>query len=530
MRLSRIWNLLGRFGQGRGFSGVVIIDSSTRLAWFIDNGIFRPLDRNLASKDYFITSLLLPKSVIYGSLSINESEVGDDLSEFIELKAYEEMGLDQSLDYLIVPYEKSPQTGVSSADATLYEIYVTEREALKRLYRELLGQWPFIDLLIFPPHLYAFLYYREIIRPKGAHIFVHLGREDLFVTIYENGAYRYSKSLKLNLTLMHERYCDAIGEKITFDDFLQLLACNEEERQSRDPLGALTRVLSELFLALSDVLVHAKRLYMIDLYEALYFDSEIGQIDGIDYFSQNYLGVSIATIPAPFPSHETAGFVVEPTHRPPLIIMLAAMAASETIAGEIGVQIPNFTIFPRPPALYQRDGGRLILSIAASLLLVVGYPGVLWLHDQLILKKELASLERRDRQLADEVAAFEAKISQRQDQHHQIEQQIAAEEALFKERELLITKVHEMSSSYIPKAATLTDFFTFFSRFGAKLEILSFTQESIIFYLYTKEAGKMTGLIRQFVLSHPDYKIKTDGLVFDLNTSLYKSTVTVRIR
>ena len=166
----------------------------------------------------FIISYVTNKDMIIASLDVGEGIDEDELEETLHMQAYEELGLDEELEYTI-KYEKQE----SEEYSTVYNLFITETDILEEKFFPLVEETKYIDLLIPAPLLYKTLYANNVLESQNAHCYIYFTMNDAFVTIYKDGAFIYSKSVEFSLTQIYEKYCALIGEKFLKKSFLKHL-------------------------------------------------------------------------------------------------------------------------------------------------------------------------------------------------------------------------------------------------------------------------------------------------------------------
>ena len=71
---------------------------------------FKPLKKLVYNPSNFITSYIGNKDLITTTVTLSRSIPDEDISDILDIKAYEELGLDQASDY-IISYVESEQGG-----------------------------------------------------------------------------------------------------------------------------------------------------------------------------------------------------------------------------------------------------------------------------------------------------------------------------------------------------------------------------------------------------------------------------------
>jgi hypothetical protein len=134
----------------------------------------------------FITSYVSNKDIISTTIHLSRSIPQEDIADILEIKAYEELGLDQASDYIISSTEVE-----NGGEEREFHLFVAEPEVLDKLFLPIKQETKYIDLIIPAPLLYKTLYKKEILNDSGTHCFMYFTQKDAFVTFYKNGEYLY---------------------------------------------------------------------------------------------------------------------------------------------------------------------------------------------------------------------------------------------------------------------------------------------------------------------------------------------------
>ena len=80
---------------------VVTLNAYTGKGYAFKNDLFKPLDKPTYNTSNFITSYVNNKDIISTTVNISRNIPEEDIADILDIKAYEELGLDQANTYII---------------------------------------------------------------------------------------------------------------------------------------------------------------------------------------------------------------------------------------------------------------------------------------------------------------------------------------------------------------------------------------------------------------------------------------------
>ena len=132
---------------------IITLNAYTDKKYIYKSDTFKPLNKLSYNTSNFITSYISNKDLISASVNISRSIANEDIAGILDIKAYEELGLDQASNYTI-SYVESEHSG----EEREYHIFVAEPEVLDELYLPIKTETKYIDLILPAPLLYKVLY------------------------------------------------------------------------------------------------------------------------------------------------------------------------------------------------------------------------------------------------------------------------------------------------------------------------------------------------------------------------------------
>ncbi len=463
-----------------------------------------------SKKDSFFISYVPSKDIISATIEISRSIAEDDLQDAIEIKVYDELGLDSAIDYSITFIE------MDSPDIKnrLYNVFVIDKNLINERLLPIKKETKYIDYVTGAPFLIKSLYNKSFLESEGVDCFIYFQKEDAFLAIYQDGKYLYSKSLHYSLTQINEKFSELLGERIDEEDFYKLLTTEGLKNTNLEFQKYLMQLFGEIFLYINDVIVYAKRSYDIEHIDKLYIGSEIGELLGIDEYAQSYLGLDSMQFNFSIAINSKEWYI-DQIH---ILMILTALSYFDEKDDSL-----NFSPFKRPPPISKRASGKLITTFIFSLIISLAYPGYqlgysYFLQMKIYTKsKELRDLRIKNQKIKNELAKLnkEKKL---------IMTKVQKESKKFEFRKRLLKEIYAKKIAYPMKALIMGELFEKTSKSGSKINNLEFKDKAFVFDIQNKSDKKITELIKDFTNLNK-YKINTDKIYKDDKKNIYFSKI-----
>lgn len=307
-----------------------------------------------------IISFIQLDDLVIENVEINRFLDGNDAYEAIELKLFDELGLEPSLEYKIC-YEEAGISVDDNPETKRYHAYVAAYQAIEQRLSNISGRYT--DFVFLPQTAIKTLFTKNFLSDSATFAFIYLYNDSAYLCVYQNGNYTYSKTIRASIKTLGDRFSEHLGERVGLDDFIKILTNIDFREKKQEYAVGFKALIGEFFASISDVLVHAKRINQINGYEAIYIATEHGNIANITEIAKEYFET-------PFKHFEfnlglkTDGFVDMSTK-----LMLFAYTHDIEHYKHL-----NFSTFMRPPPFLKRYAGKFIVASAASLLLAFAYP------------------------------------------------------------------------------------------------------------------------------------------------------------
>lgn len=483
--------------KSKSFSSIISVDPITLNSYEFFRNEIKVNKLEKTKKDSFIISYVPSKDIITATIDMNRNIPEDDLKDAIEIKVYDELGLDSTINYSITYLE----TENNDSNNRTFNVFVIDSTLVDERLSPIQKHTKYIDYATGAPFLIQSLYKKALVEPDGVDCFVYFQKEDAFLAIYRDGEYLYSKSLHYSLTQINEKFCELLGERIDDNDFGKLLTQEGLKGTNLDYQQYLMKLFGEIFLYINDVLVYAKRSYDIDSVNRLYIGSEIGEFLGIEEYAQSYLGLDAHNFNFSIAINSKEWYI-DQIH---ILMILTAQSYFEEKDDSL-----NFSPFRRPPPLSKRPSGKLLGVFAASLILSCAYPAYQLGYSyflQLKLNKQtkiFINLHKKTSAIKNELASIKQKKKK-------IDALFKKENKKFEFRKKLLTQIYAKKISYPMKATLLAEFFEISNKYKSKIDSVDFKDDKFVFNIQNKNDKKITEFIKDLTTLNK-YNINTDKI------------------
>ena len=469
----------------QSFTSVISVDPYKR-EYF--KGTASHLEKNLHPtylKDQYVVSYLGAKSFISSLISVSKNIPEDDLPDIIENKVYEDLALDMAISYKISYIEA--YNNIDEANR-FFHVFIVDPLTLDEDFQDTVSDIKYIDQIIPVALLFKTLYSRELLDSHEVHCFIYLQKNDAFLTIYSESEFTYTKSIKFSLGELHQRFCELLGEQISYEIFSQLLSNEGLATKNNEYQQYLIKLFSELFVHISDVLTYAKRAFKIEKIDHIYIESDLGQIAGLDEYSQTYLAIKSGNLSFNY------GYSSDADH---LNQLHELMHLYTTLPSDQRYEC-NFSVFHRPPPFIKRASGKFILLTCAALALGLLYPITNW---SLSYAESLRySMLQTEYQKVDDIRKTRENIIKlKEKQKAEADKIKKAEENEYTSKKNTLIKIHEVKVNYPMKAKHLTYLTKDLNRYSVMLKNISYDEnesnKTFVFSLSSTSDKKITELL-----------------------------------
>ncbi len=460
----------------------------------------------------FYNSYVQTKDVISSTVDIDNDVSAEDLKDAIEIKAYDELGLESSKEYSIFYFESNRVDG----DFKVFNVIAIDKERLDEVFGEL-KDIKYIDYITVAPFLMKSLYNRKLLTSESTDCFVYFHKDDAFVAIYQNGEYIFSKSIRYSLKNISDTFSKELGKRIDESELYAMLAKSGLRNENSAYQQQFMKLFGEVFVYINDVILYAKRAYGLEKIDQIFLGSEIGNIPGIDEFCNNY--VNIPTKKLEFKISKNANEInIDPLHT---LLIINAQDYQTNFDESF-----NVSIFKRPPPIWKRPSGRLIQSVAAALVISLAYPGYQFVNDNFFLKEELKQLNEIDKRLVIEVSSMKKDLADVNKAKEEITTKLTLKNEDLGFRTKLLKEIYSKKVSYPMKAKVLTNLFDKVNKHNSKVVSVDNNSTDMVITVRSKKDKFVTELMKDISVTR-GYEVSTELIKKDENTSYYESAIKV---
>ncbi len=332
------------------------IDLQTAKTFLFDGKTF--VQSEIDKKSNIVARVLYFDITTY-SFQAKKDLLESELLAEIELKMYEEAGLDPEKEYKIVYIPK--ETAVN--DSLLIEVFMIEKEAIKEKYKNAISKVKHIDYLVIPPLSFQALYHNKGLTKKHD-LFIYIAQNEAFVAFYKDGVYLSSKKIdSLNEIL---DYLSERGFSLSIKELETILiekGLDKSKYLAKEYalFDHIVKIFTKLFIKIDNLAIHNRSIFNYTHIERVFFGINSKQVPNLQLVTQSF------TKNAEFYS---LSFSIEKNHD--VLDIICALYAYNSI--NFKDDSKNLTIFKRQLPFYKREFGKLLLSTAVAFIFLSIYP------------------------------------------------------------------------------------------------------------------------------------------------------------
>ncbi len=478
---------------------------------------YQSLNKLTYNTSNFITSYISNKNLISATVSISRNIPDEDIADILDIKAYEELGLDHAANYVISSTE-SEQSG----EEREFHIFVTEPEDLDALYLPLKQQTKYIDLIVPAPLLYKALYRKEILQDNGTHCFVYFTKDDTFVTFYKNGEFLYSKSIDFSLVHIYDKYCELIGEKVDEKEFFNILETEGLKTAKSDYQQNFMKIFAEVFITVNDIIIYAKRAYQLDTIDHMFIGASNGPIIGLDDYSQNYLGLHSADLNFNYNLDSDEWYIDQLQY----LMLLNSFDYMENEESVI-----NLTMYPRPPSFVNRASGQFIISTFAAISIGLAYP-LIYLVGSYVNDAKIYALNIENEKLTAEATKYKKILKDKKDKINVLDNKIGKASKTYNSKTKTLTAIYDKKINYRLKSGTLYTIAEDLYKYDVQVNRVLLKNDIIWLSLISSDDRKFTEVIKYISDTHFDDINQIDIELIEKNadSSYYQGLLKVELK
>ena len=472
------------------------------------------------SKEQFVASYLNTQSYISNQIEISKNIPDEDILDAINIKIYDELGLDQAIEYHVQYIETFNKL---DSDNRNFQVFVVDPLEIDETYKDVVERIKYIDVITPSPLLIKSLYSKEIIQDNGIHCFIYFEENDAFITIYNEKEFVYTKSLKYSLIEMHEKFCELYGERIDYSDFINFLSNENLKYTDSEYKQYVLKLYHEVFANVNDILTYAKKAFDIEKVEHIYVGSQIDIASKLYEISEVELSISSSDFNFDY-GFDTNNVYINQIHA--LIQITATLLDDEKY-------LCNFSTFHRPPKFRERESGKLIMLVAASLLIAFAYPITYW---SLLYAKgvQYDLLQTTYKDVHTQKVTREANIKSIEADKAKALALLKVEEDSYNEKKNTLIKIHDVKVNYPMKAKLITTFMQELNIYSVNVEKINYNQndekKKFVLSLVSSKDKKITQLLEHLTRKYENkFNFSLENISYDEKKKLYFSELKVNI-
>ena len=475
------------------------------------------------TKDQYTISYLNSKSFINTNLSISKNIPDEDLYDAIFTKVYDELGLDQAVEYHIQYIETFNNL---DEDNRNFHVFIVD-PIVHDIFHKSVEKIKYIDHIIPSPLLFRSLYSKEIIDNGGVHCFIYFQENDAFITIYNEKEFVYTKTIHYSFKQMHERFCELLGEEIEYENFMDFFTNTNLKTTTSIYKEYMIKLYKEIFANVNDILTYVKRALDIEKIEHIYIDTQVQSITKLNEMAEVELNVRSSTFEFNYGFESFDDDCINHLH--------SLMHLFTTLPKEEKYEC-NFTNYNRPPKFIKRQSGQVILLAAASLIIAFIYPLSYWTFTY-AQNLQYTLLEEEYLEVHNIKITREATIKNRKADKVKVTALLNHEKDDYIEKKNTLIKIHDVKVNYPMKANLLYKLTKDLNKYKVRLETLSYDEDVkdsshkyLKFGLVSSRDKKITDLIKYLTKTYEGkFHFSLKDISYEKDSKLYFSELKVTL-
>jgi hypothetical protein len=474
------------------------------------------------SKDQFVISYLNTKGFITAQIEISKNILDEDLYDAINNKAYDELALDQAVEYKIQYIENYNNFDEENRH---FHLFIVDPLELTTTFENVVNKLKYIDTIVPAPLLLKSLYSKEILQSDGVHCFIYIQEHDASLTIYNNKEFIYSKTLKYSYIDMHERFCELYGERIPYEEFMEFIANVHLKDTQSDYKEYVIRLYKELMANINDILTYAKRAFELEKFEHVYVGTETQTVTKLHEMFEVELNIHASEFNFDYGFETNDTLYMDQMH---------ALMQLYTLVPQEDRYRCNFTEYKRPPKFIKRESGKLIILTAVAFALAFAYPITYWtLTYMQHLQVEL--LKQNFKEVHNLKITREATIKSRLLDKKKALTLLHEEEKEYHEKKNTLVKIRDVKVNYPMKAKLIAKFTKDLNKFNVHLSAINYAENEktgkvLSLQLVSPNDRSITKLVKYLTKTNEGkYNFNLEKIIFDKKLQTYISELKVTV-
>ncbi len=317
------------------------------------------------SRDSKVASRVSYADIIIHSFKASSTVSDAELKTMVEIKMYEEAGLDLQKRYKIIHIKKV----LEGSESILVEAFAIEEQKTRITLQHILKEQKYIDFLALPFLSFSTLYSHKILAPKND-VFVYLSEHEAFVTFYKNGHYISTKSVTTLSEILKKLKLE--GSDLGANTLLRLLKekgldANAYHEDEAELFASLQNSFVGIFTKINDIVMYNRNIFGFEHVDRIFMNTMDGRIKGLKSFLEAFGYMQTAV-------HDFN--VLKNVKNEDSFHAILSMYAYEQLF--LVHSSENITFFIRPPKFSSTQIGKLALVSSAAVALFSLYPFFLY--------------------------------------------------------------------------------------------------------------------------------------------------------
>lgn len=460
------------------------------------------------------------KDLISYNFDLSKDLTDSEIVEAVEIKMFQEAGLNPMLDYKIVYSQTESRVDNGKVSIQAFAGAINSLEKQSRAFVDRVG---FIDLILPTTSIPKVLYSSKILEPRND-IFLYFVKDCLFLSIFIDGNLVYGKIVDVGIAKLHDTFSRNTGEKLSYEDFVSLLVksgVDAENYSLEDKRFAIdfTNLLNGTVGKINNVLQYSSRMFMLDTYSRVFVGTENGVIPGAKELFETAFAV------------ETRDYLFYTkffSKTDPYLDQrenLLLLELEKIVNKEPDLNTLNISINKRASSFLKRKSGPFISTIV--LIVAIGLLVPLFFIGEGIYYSIATSSKLNELKLnKNEFDKFKNKERALKLERNQLEERLERSKGIYKQRKDLLDNLHDKRINKTRVIVFINDVFRIMSGFRVKILDLEYKDRIGSFSLESGKQDDITALIKKLV--EEGYNVHMESVEF--RKGLYESVIKVNIK
>ncbi len=326
-----------------------------------DGKDYHKIDIESLRKDSYIVSKVDYGDLAFHSFKISTHTPESEISPAIEIRMFEDLGLDSNREY-VISYTKKE---LSFEDNFYINSFAVTRDLLNEKYKEIIKRVGHIDYIAIPQLVFEILYKKEFLEKKKVDLFINIDKKESFAIFYKNGEFLSSLSLP-TLKSMEKRFTGVtklnsaeISEILTTNGFIERAYKNEDKKI----FDILQTLFIDIFSKINNIITNSRGKFGISGIDRIFIGVEGRRIPMINR-TLELSGIKNIEV-------KTLDIIPNARKIHPFNAICATYAFDKLREKD---NLGNLTIFPKKPPFLKTYVGKFFLINLFLIPLAVAYP------------------------------------------------------------------------------------------------------------------------------------------------------------